>query len=131
MKVILVRLVPVLMNDLHIVLLKQVLLLWLLLAALDGSVTAPAIADAKLKAGIAKVAADLKANSGAALVVSGSNDVNVQIIVNAINNAIGAYGKTIDWTVTSNYRQGIDKDLVDLVAQMEGGTSWCFVDRWC
>ena len=53
--------------------------------------------------------------------VSGSNDVNVQIIVNAINNAIGAYGKTIDWSVTSNYRQGIDKDLVDLVAQMDGG----------
>lgn len=92
-----------------------------ILAALDGSVTAPAIADAKLKAGIAKAAAELKANSGAALVVSGSNDVNVQTIVNAINNAIGANGKTIDWSITSNYRQGIDKDLVDLVAQMDGG----------
>ena len=92
-----------------------------LLAALDGSVTAPSIADAKLKAGIAKVAADLKDNNGAALVVSGSNDVNVQTIVNAINNAIGAYGKTIDWSVTSNNRQGIDKDLVDLVGQMDGG----------
>jgi molybdopterin-containing oxidoreductase family iron-sulfur binding subunit len=91
------------------------------LAALDGSVSAPSFADTKLKAGIAKAAADLKANNGAALVVSGSNDVNVQIIVNAINNAIGAYGKTIDWAVTSNYRQGIDKDLADLVAQMDGG----------
>lgn len=92
-----------------------------LLAALDSSVSAPSIADAKLKAGIAKAAADLKANNGAALVVSGSNDVNIQTVVNAINNTIGAYGKTIDWSVTSNYRQGIDKDLVDLVAQMEGG----------
>ncbi len=92
-----------------------------LLSALDGSVSAPAIADAKLKAGIAKVAAELKANSGAALVVSGSNDMNVQLVVNAINNAIGAYGKTIDWSVTSNYRQGIDKDLVDLVSQMDAG----------
>jgi molybdopterin-containing oxidoreductase family iron-sulfur binding subunit len=92
-----------------------------ILAALDGSVSAPAIDDAKLKAGIAKVAADLKANTGAGLVVAGSNDVNVQIIVNAINNAIGAYGKTIDWSVRSNYRQGIDKDLVDLVAQMDSG----------
>lgn len=92
-----------------------------ILAALDGSVTAPAIADAKLKAGITKVVNDLKANNGAALVVSGSNDVNVQTIVNAINNAVGAYGRTIDWSVTSNNRQGIDKDLVDLVAQMEGG----------
>ncbi|HRO71782.1 MAG TPA: [Fe-S]-binding protein, partial [Chitinophagaceae bacterium] len=92
-----------------------------LLAAIDGSVSAPAIADVKLKAGITKVAEDLKKNNGAALVVSGSNDVNVQIIVNAINNAIGAYGSTIDWSVTSNYRKGIDKDLVDLVAQMDGG----------
>jgi len=92
-----------------------------LLAALDGSVTAPAIADAKLKAGITKAAADLKTNNGAALVVSGSNDVNVQTIVNAINNAIGAYGKTIDFSVTTNNHQAIDKDLVDLVAQMDGG----------
>jgi molybdopterin-containing oxidoreductase family iron-sulfur binding subunit len=92
-----------------------------LLAALDGSVTAPAIADAKLKAGIAKVAADLKANSGKALVVSGSNDVNVQIIVNAINNAVGANGTTIDWSRPLNNRQGIDKDMNDLVADMEAG----------
>jgi molybdopterin-containing oxidoreductase family iron-sulfur binding subunit len=74
-----------------------------------------------LKKGIEKVAADLKANMGAALVVSGSNDVNVQTIVNAINNAVQAYGSTIDWSSTLNYRQGIDKDLSDLIAQMEGG----------
>ncbi|MES1220554.1 MAG: TAT-variant-translocated molybdopterin oxidoreductase, partial [Bacteroidota bacterium] len=91
-----------------------------LLAAVDGS-TAPSIADDKLKKGIAKVAADLKANNGSALVVSGSNDMNVQVIVNAINNAIGAYGKTIDWGTTVNYRQGIDKDIHDLVDQMDAG----------
>ncbi|MEI9807252.1 MAG: TAT-variant-translocated molybdopterin oxidoreductase [Bacteroidota bacterium] len=92
-----------------------------LLAAVDGSVTAPAIADTKLKAGIAKVAADLKANSGKALVVSGSNDVNVQTIVNAINNAVGANGTTIDWSRPVNYRQGTDKEVNDLVADMEAG----------
>ena len=77
-----------------------------LLAALNGAVTAPAIADAKLKAGIEKVAADLKANKGAALVVCGSNDVNIQVIVNAINNAIGANGKTIDWGSTGQLSPG-------------------------
>lgn len=92
-----------------------------LLAALDGSVAAPAIDDVKLKAGIAKVVADLKTNTGKALVVSGSNDLNVQIIVNAINNAVGAYGTTIDWTRPVNYRQGIDKDVNALVADMEAG----------
>jgi MoCo/4Fe-4S cofactor protein with predicted Tat translocation signal len=92
-----------------------------LLAALGGPVTAPAIADAKLRNGINKVAADLKAHNGAALVVSGSNDVNVQTIVNAINWAIGAFGTTIDWSTPVNYRQGIDKDMVDLVTQMDAG----------
>ncbi len=92
-----------------------------LLAALDGTFTAPSIADAKLKAGIAKVAADLKANSGAAMVVCGSNDANVQVIVNAINNAIGAYGTTINWAAPVHYRQGIDKDLAELVNQMDAG----------
>ena len=57
---------------------------------------APAFPMHEIEPAIQKVAADLKANNGAALVVSGSNDLNVQIIVNAINNAIGAYGTTID-----------------------------------
>ncbi len=79
------------------------------------------ISDAKLKAAIDKAAADLKARNGEALVVSGSNDKNVQVIVNAINNAIGAYGKTIDWGSPVNYRQGIDSEMNDLIAQMEAG----------
>jgi MoCo/4Fe-4S cofactor protein with predicted Tat translocation signal len=92
-----------------------------ILAGLDGSVAAPSIADAKLNAGIIAVVKALKAHNGSSLVVSGSNDVNVQILVNAINNAVGAYGTTISWATTSNYRAGIDKDLVDLIAQMEAG----------
>lgn len=78
--------------------------------------------EASTRPGIKKVAEDLKANNGAALVVSGSNDKNVQVIVNAINNAIGAYGKTIDWSRPVNYRQGIDSDFAQLLADMEAGT---------
>jgi molybdopterin-containing oxidoreductase family iron-sulfur binding subunit len=92
-----------------------------LLAAVDGSVTAPAIADAKLKKGIEETAKALKANNGAGLVVCGSNNMNIQVIVNAINNAIGANSTTIDWNQSVNYRQGIDKDLADLVAAMDAG----------
>jgi MoCo/4Fe-4S cofactor protein with predicted Tat translocation signal len=92
-----------------------------LLSALNGSVNAPAITDSNLKNGIAKAAAALMANRGAGLVVCGSNDVNVQTVVNAINRAIGANGTTIDWSTPVNYRQGIDKDLHDLVAQMDAG----------
>ena len=91
-----------------------------LYAALSGSVNAPQL-DAKLQQAITKVAADLKNNNGAAVVVSRSNDVNVQTIVNAINQQIGAYGKTIDWSSPVNYRQGIDKDMTDLVSTMKNG----------
>lgn len=91
-----------------------------LLSAINTG-TASGITDAKLKTGIEKVAKALKANVGAALVVSGSNDVNVQVIVNAINEAVGAGGKTIDWTATTNYRQGIDSEFATLVQQMNAG----------
>ncbi|HET9825081.1 MAG TPA: 4Fe-4S dicluster domain-containing protein, partial [Chitinophagaceae bacterium] len=92
-----------------------------LYAAVGGSAAAPQIADANLRQAINKVANDLKNANGAALVVSRSNDVNVQTIVNAINSQIGAYGKTIDWSITLNYRQGVDKDMADLVTAMQNG----------
>lgn len=92
-----------------------------LLNALGGAVSAPAIADKRLAAGIQKAAQALKAGQGKALVVSGSNDVNVQIVVNAINNLIGANGTTIDWASTSNYRQGIDSEMAQLVTDLNSG----------
>jgi len=91
-----------------------------LLAELGGGVSAPALDD-KLKAGIKKAAKDLAANKGKGLVVSGSNNVNVQIIVNAINEAIGANGTTINWAAPIQWRQGIDSDFNSLVADIDGG----------
>ncbi|MBX2933109.1 MAG: TAT-variant-translocated molybdopterin oxidoreductase [Ferruginibacter sp.] len=93
-----------------------------LAAKLGVAVTAPSIADARLAKGIDDTVAALNANKGAALVVCGSNDVNVQIIVNAINEAIGANGKTINWGMTSNYKNGIDADMVKLIDDMNSGT---------
>ena len=90
-----------------------------LLAAVGGSVTSNlkgAAAD-----GVKKAAKELMANKGAALVVCGSNDVNVQIIVNAINEAVGAGGKTIDWSSIANYRQGVDADMTTLVNDLTAG----------
>jgi molybdopterin-containing oxidoreductase family iron-sulfur binding subunit len=93
-----------------------------LLSRLGGAVTAPAMADARLKKGLDMAGNMLKQAGGNALVVSGSNDVNVQIIVNAINEAIGANGKTINWGTTINTAQGIDKDMVQLVNDMNAGS---------
>ena len=91
-----------------------------LLNALNSG-TATGITNAKLKAGIEKAAKDLKAAAGAAVVVSGSNNPAVQTVVNAINEAIGANGKTIDWSVTNQTKQGLDSEFATLVADMEGG----------
>jgi molybdopterin-containing oxidoreductase family iron-sulfur binding subunit len=93
-----------------------------LLSKLGGSVSAPAIKDAQLAKGIEKAAAALKANQGAGLVVCGSNDSNIQVIVNAINEMIGASGNTIDWSTNSNYRKGIDADMKQLASDISNGT---------
>ncbi len=82
--------------------------------------TAPNLPSENLNKLLTKAAKDLKKGNG--LVVSGSNDINVQIIVNAINQAIGAYGNTISWGHTSNYKQGIDSDFAEFVAAMNAGT---------
>lgn len=92
-----------------------------LLNAINGTEETP-IGNATLEAGIKKAAADLKAHNGSALVVCGSNDKNIQVIVNAINAAIGAYGTTIDWGSPVNYRQGIDNEFAQLLIDMEAGT---------
>jgi MoCo/4Fe-4S cofactor protein with predicted Tat translocation signal len=92
-----------------------------LFAKLGGAVSAPALADERLKKGIDLAANMLKSANGEALVVSGSNDPNVQIIVNAINEAIGANGKTINWATSLNTRQGNDKDMAQLVQDMNDG----------
>jgi len=94
-----------------------------LLNAVNGS--AAGTGNANLDAALTKAANDLKAHNGQALVVAGSNDKNVQVIVNAINAAVGAYGTTIDWGSPVNYRQGVDSgagSIEELVGEMEAGT---------
>src|SRR5690606_4702761 len=90
-----------------------------LLGALGGGTSATLPAD--LSNAIKKTAAELSANRGRALVVCGSNDPNVQIIVNAINQSIGSNGTTIDWSTPVNYHQGIDTDMVTLTNDLNAG----------
>jgi molybdopterin-containing oxidoreductase family iron-sulfur binding subunit len=78
--------------------------------------TQPSFANKNLNGLLVKAAEDLKKGSG--LVVCGANDKNIQLIVNAINDKIGAVGNTINWAVTSNYKQGIDAEMVTLVEDM-------------
>ena len=95
-----------------------------LVVALLNAVNGQAISGISddLKKGIESAAKELSANKGAALVVCGSNDSNVQVIVNAINEALQAGGNTIDWSATVNYKQGIDADFAKLVDDMNAGS---------
>jgi molybdopterin-containing oxidoreductase family iron-sulfur binding subunit len=72
---------------------------------------------------VAKAAEELKAaGAGNALVVAGTNDANAQLLANAINNALGSYGSTINWERTYNTKQGSDKGLTSLVEGLNSGT---------
>jgi MoCo/4Fe-4S cofactor protein with predicted Tat translocation signal len=92
-----------------------------LYAALGGAATASSL-DAKLQQAIQKTAATLTKNKGAAVVLAGSNDPNIQIVVNGINELIGANGTTINWSSTYNTHQGIDADINALVNEMNAGS---------
>ncbi|TKC60259.1 4Fe-4S dicluster domain-containing protein [Pedobacter hiemivivus] len=67
------------------------------------------------------VGKELLQNKGKALVVSGSNDVSTQILVNAINSAIGSYGATIDLDNPCKLYAGNDAEFAELINEMNRG----------
>lgn len=72
---------------------------------------------------VGKAAEELKAaGAGNALVVAGSNDTNAQLLVNAINSALGSYGSTITWDRPYNTKKGSDKAISKLVAGLNDGS---------
>ncbi len=68
-----------------------------------------------------KAASDLWRTRGKSLVVSSSNDVNVQLIVIAINDLLGSYGSTIDLSKSVNTRKGSDASVAKLISDVKGG----------
>jgi len=68
-----------------------------------------------------KIAKKLLANRGKSLVVSGTNNIGEQVLVNAINNLLGNYGQTLYFTNASLARQGMDKNIQGLLREMNAG----------
>ncbi|MCB0581217.1 MAG: TAT-variant-translocated molybdopterin oxidoreductase, partial [Phaeodactylibacter sp.] len=85
-----------------------------------GSASGPQL-DAEKTAKIQKVADELWRHRGESLVVSGSNNLGEQILVNAINDMLGNYGSTIDFANASLQRQGMDKNIQTLIKDMNAG----------
>ncbi len=71
--------------------------------------------------GIQKTADELWAARGRSLVVSGSNDVSVQVVINAINSLLENYGTTIDLDNPTLTKNGNDAEVTELIASMERG----------
>jgi MoCo/4Fe-4S cofactor protein with predicted Tat translocation signal len=70
---------------------------------------------------LAKAAEDLWASRGKALVVAGSNDKAIQVVVNGINDMLGSYGSTIVGTPV-NFRQGNDEAMANFIKETEAGS---------
>ncbi|MCJ8211597.1 TAT-variant-translocated molybdopterin oxidoreductase [Mucilaginibacter sp. RS28] len=79
------------------------------------------VSDANTDKAITLAAKELLAAKGRALVVSGSNDVAVQVLVNAINSLLGSYGTTIDLDNPSYQYKGNDQEFVDFIGEMKRG----------
>jgi Fe-S-cluster-containing dehydrogenase component/anaerobic selenocysteine-containing dehydrogenase len=71
---------------------------------------------------ILKVAEELMQLKGKSLVVSGSDEPSIQVIVNQINYALGNYGNTLDLSKPVYVRKGIDADMINLVDDLNKGS---------
>ncbi len=68
-----------------------------------------------------KAANDLWNSKANSLVLSGSNDSNVQQMVIAINDLLGAYGTTIDTSKSNNTRKGSDAAVSTFLSELKQG----------
>ncbi len=67
------------------------------------------------------IARDLLKNKGKSLVICGSNNLNSQLITNAINQLLANYGQSIDLNTPLQTRQGDDSKMAGLVERMNQG----------
>ncbi|HEY5825976.1 MAG TPA: TAT-variant-translocated molybdopterin oxidoreductase, partial [Cyclobacteriaceae bacterium] len=93
--------------------------LYNLIAGKAGKATLSASIDKV--ANLEKAANELWENRGKSLVVSGSNDKAVQLVVNAINDALGNYGTTILPSLAVNFRQGNDEAMATFIKEVQEG----------
>jgi MoCo/4Fe-4S cofactor protein with predicted Tat translocation signal len=75
----------------------------------------------KVQTALKLVVEELKKSSGKSLVVAGSNDSNIQLLVNAINGLLGSYGSTIDIDNPSYQYQGNDQAFAQFIQEAKQG----------
>ncbi len=70
---------------------------------------------------LTKAADQLWASKGKSIVISGSNDLAIQVLVNGINHMLGNYGQTIDLQTPVNFRKGNDDDMNQFIREASSG----------
>ncbi|MFD2553733.1 TAT-variant-translocated molybdopterin oxidoreductase [Sphingobacterium tabacisoli] len=88
---------------------------------ITGQSVAGGTTNAKAQTAIKLAAKELVAAKGKSIVVAGSNDVNVQSLVNAINTQLGAYGTIIDLDNYSKQHQGSDAAFQQFLTAAKAG----------
>ena len=68
-----------------------------------------------------KIIKELKSNLSKSIVISNSNDKNIQLLVNAINQKLGNYDSTISIKNPTNLKQGSTNKLDNLLSDMKAG----------
>jgi len=86
-----------------------------------GGISASAPSSPNAKEALDSLATELKAARGKSLVVSGSNNVSEQILINAINSSLGNIGSTVNFGNASLQRQGSEKEVSQLIADINSG----------
>ena len=67
---------------------------------------------------ITKLAEKLLGAKGKSIVVCGTNNTALQVVVNAINQMLQNYGGTIDFSASLNIRKGIDQEMATFVKDL-------------
>ena len=91
-------------------------------AVLTGAagIGGPNVNDNAAKA-LKKVAKELVEARGKPLVITASNNISEQVIVNKINDLLGNVNATFDFDAASNQRQGDERILMRLIEEMNAG----------
>jgi molybdopterin-containing oxidoreductase family iron-sulfur binding subunit len=92
--------------------------LYNMIAAKTGPEELPGVSG---RADLSELAGNLIASKGKSIVLSGTNNVEIQIIVNGINTLLGNYTDCIDLNRNLNIASGIDSRAEELVSDLNAG----------
>ena len=112
---------------------KVVTLLYNAIAKKTGGSSAADVKleNSKANSAINKIAEELLSAKGSSIVVSGLNDVHVQVLINGINQMLENYGKTIDLDIPLYLKKGDDKEFMQLVSDMNSGKVGAIITYNC